>query len=150
MPKTVLEVNFVGTTGHKLFRAEDVNRLPGTLLPAGATLVNNMGETELGYGGRPNSNYGRLRVWENVVNSNYNSLQASLRRQMSHGLLINVNYTYSHSIDNGSTWRSGATTPDGASGGGGFRTAPNRTDFDQCNSICDIRHRWGHNHVRPI
>src|SRR5258708_37335689 len=103
MPKTVLEVNSVGTSGDKLFRAEDVNRLPGTLLPAGATLVNNLGETVTGFGGRPNPNYGRLRVWENVVNSNYNSLQASLRRQMSHGLLINVNYTFSHSIDNGST-----------------------------------------------
>ncbi len=147
MPKTVLEVNFVGTTGHKLFRAEDVNRLPGTLLPAGATLVNNVGETETGFGGRPNPNYGRLRVWENVVNSNYNSLQASVRRQMSHGLLLNVNYTYSHSIDNGSTWHSGATTANGAAGGEGFTTDPTHPEFDRGNSIYDIRHRLVINHV---
>jgi Carboxypeptidase regulatory-like domain/TonB dependent receptor len=147
MPKTVLEVNFVGTTGHKLFRAEDVNRLPGTLLPAGATLVNNVGATETGFGGRPNPNYGRLRVWENVVNSNYNSLQASLRRQMSRSLLINVNYTYSHSIDNGSTWHSGATTANGAAGGEGFTTDPTNPQFDRGNSIYDIRHRLVINHV---
>ena len=37
-----------------------------------------------------------------------------LRKQVSHGLLFNVNYTYSHAIDNGSTWHSGATTANGA------------------------------------
>jgi hypothetical protein len=147
LPKTVLEVDFVGTTGHKLFRAEDVNRLPGALLPAGATMVNNIGETLLGYGGRPNPNYGRLRVWENVVNSSYNSLQASVKRQMSHGLLFNVNYTYSHSIDNGSTWHSGATSANGAGAGEGFTLDPTNPELDRGNSIYDIRQRLVINHV---
>ena len=31
----VVEVNYVGTAGHKLFRAEAVNRIPGARLPAG-------------------------------------------------------------------------------------------------------------------
>lgn len=147
LPKTVLEVNFVGTTGHKLFRSEDVNRVPGAALPVGGTLVNNLGELEVGFGGRPNPNYGRLRVWENVVNSNYNSLQASLRRQMSRGLLVNVNYTYSHSIDNGSTWHSGATTANGSAGGEGFTTDPTKPQLDRGNSIYDIRQRLVVSHV---
>jgi hypothetical protein len=147
MSKTVLEVDYVGTTAHKLFRAEDVNRLPGTLLPVGSSIVNNVGETLTGYGGAPNPNYGRLRVWENVVNSNYNSMQASLKRQMSHGLLLNVNYTYSHSIDNGSTWHSGATTANGSAGGEGYTTDPTNPEFDRGNSIYDIRHRLVINHV---
>jgi hypothetical protein len=147
MSKTVLEIDFVGTTGHKLFRAEDINRLPGALLPTGATLVNNVGYPETGFGGRPNRNYGRLRVWENVVNSNYNSLQASLKRQMSHGLLLNVDYTFSHSIDNGSTWHSGATTANGAAGGEGFTTDPTHPRYDRGNSIYDIRQRLVINHV---
>jgi hypothetical protein len=147
LPKTVLEVNYVGTAGHKLFRSEDINRAPGTLLPAGVTLVNNIGETLLGYGGRPNQNYGRLRAWENVVNSNYSSLQTSLKRQLSHGLLLNVNYTYSHSIDDGSTWHSGATTANGAGGGDGFTTDPTNAGLDRGNSIYDIRHRLVVNHV---
>jgi hypothetical protein len=148
--KTVLEVDYVGTTGHKLFRAEDVNRLPGTLLPVGATLVNDVGETVVGFGGRPNPNYGRLRVWENVVNSNYNSLQASLKRQMSHGFLVNVNYTWSHSIDDGSTWHSGSTSANGAAGGEGFTTDPTHPEFDRGNSIYDIRQRLVINHVWQI
>jgi hypothetical protein len=169
MPKTVLEVDYVGTTGHKIFRAENINRLPGTLLPAGSSIVNNVGETLTGsqysglqfpdascssppcvpyaHGSRPNPNYATMRVWENVVNSNYSSMQASLKRQMSHGLLVNVNYTYSHSIDNGSTWHSGATTSNGASGGDGYTTDPTHPQFDRGNSVYDIRHRLVINHV---
>ena len=146
-PKTVLEVDFVGTTGHKLFRAEDINRAPGTLLPAGAQMTNNVGELLTGYGGRPNPNYGRLRVWENVVNSNYNSMQVSLKHQMSHGLMVNVDYTYAHSIDDGSTWHSGATSANAAAAGEGFTTDPTNPQFDRGNSIFDVRHRLVINHV---
>src|SRR5207302_3661230 len=134
-------------TGHKLFRAEDVNRLPGTLLPVGSSIVNDKGELLIGYGGRPNPNYGRLRVWENVVNSNYNSLQASLKRQLSHGLLFNVNYTYSHTIDEGSTWHSGATTANGAAAGEGYTTDWTLPGLDRGNSLFDIRHRLVLNYV---
>ena len=31
-PKTVLEVDYVGTISHKLFRAQDINRIAGGLL----------------------------------------------------------------------------------------------------------------------
>jgi outer membrane receptor protein involved in Fe transport len=147
LPKTVLEVNYVGTTAHKLFRAEDINRLPGAALPVGSQITNNIGETEVGFGGRPNPNYGRLRTWENVTNSNYNSLQTALRRQLSHGLLVNVNYTYSHSIDGGSTWHYGATTANGGAGGDGFTSDPTRPGLDRGNSVFDIRHRVAINHV---
>jgi hypothetical protein len=147
MPKTVLDVKYVGTAGHKLFRAEDVNRQPGSLLPLGSTIVDNFGRTLFGLGGRLNGNYGRLRVWENAVNSNYNSLQASVKHQMSHGLLFNADYTYSHSIDDGSTWHSGATTANGAAGGEGFTSDQTLPGLDRGNSIYDIRHRLVFNYV---
>ena len=38
----------------------------------------------------------------NSASSNYNSLQVSLTKRMSHGLLFNVGYTYGHGLDNGS------------------------------------------------
>jgi outer membrane receptor protein involved in Fe transport len=154
MPKTVLDVKYVGTAGHKLFRAEDVNRQPGSLLPgqdpvtgAFATVVDSFGRTLTGLGGRLNQNYGRLRVWENSVNSNYSSFQGSLKHQMSHGLLFNVDYTYSHSIDDGSTWHSGSTTANGAAGGEGFTTDQTIPGLDRGNSIYDIRHRLVLNYV---
>ncbi len=43
MPKTVLDVKYVGTAGHKLFRAEDVNRVPGSYLPVGVQVTDNQG-----------------------------------------------------------------------------------------------------------
>jgi len=147
LPKMVVEARYVGTAGHKLFRAEDINREPGSLLPAGITATDNFGRTLTGLGHRLNANYGRLREWQNTVNSNYNSLQASVKRQMSHGLLFNVDYTYSHSIDNGSTWHSGATTANGTAAGEGFTTDQTLPGLDRGNSIFDIRHRLVLNYV---
>ena len=147
LPKTVVDFKYVGTAGHKLFRAEDINRQPGSLLPAGITVTDNFGRTLTGMGGRLNQNFGRLRAWENAVNSNYNSLQASVKRQMSHGVLFNVDYTYSHSIDNGSTWHSGATTANGTAAGEGFTTDQTLPGLDRGDSIYDIRHRLVVNYV---
>jgi len=147
LPKTVVEARYVGTAGHKLFRAEDINREPGSLLPLGVAEVDNFGRTLNGLGGRLNQNYGRLRNWQNSVNSNYSSLQASLKHQMSHGLLFNVDYTYSHSIDNGSTWHSGATTANGSAAGEGFTQDQTLPGLDRGDSIFDIRHRLVLNYV---
>jgi hypothetical protein len=147
MPKWVVEVNFVGTTGHKLFRAENINRHPGSVMPTGACIVDNFGRDWCGNGGFANNNYGNMRNWQNSVNSNYNSLQASLKKQMSHGLLFNVDYTWSHSIDSGSTWHSGATTANGASAGEGYTTDQTLPGLDRGNSIFDIRQRLVFNYV---
>jgi Carboxypeptidase regulatory-like domain/TonB dependent receptor-like, beta-barrel len=148
IPKLSLELDYVGTTGHKLFRADDVNRLPGGHLPLGSCLQDNIGRTLCGSpSGHINGNYGTLRVWENAANSNYNALQVAVKKQASHGLLFNLNYTWSHSIDDGSTWHSGATTANGDAAGDGFTTDWTRPDLDRGNSIFDIRHRVVFNYV---
>src|SRR5207245_8410049 len=115
VPKVVMEVDYVGTAGHKLFRAEDINRLPGGRAPAGQCFDDTFGRLLCGEkagtdNGRLNPNYGRLRNWQNVVNSNYSGLQTALKTQSWHNLTLNLAYTWSHSIDSGSTWHSGATT----------------------------------------
>jgi hypothetical protein len=144
---TTLEVNYVGTAGHKLFRAEDVNRIPGGSLPAGLCTTDTFGrklcsqEGPFNATGRLNPNYATLRNWQNVVNSDYNSMQVALRHRLSHGVQFNVNYTWSHSIDNGSTWHSGATTSNGPAAGEGFTTDQTMPQLDRGNSIYDIRHR---------
>ncbi len=148
--KFVLEVDYVGTISHKLFRAEDINRAPGALLPAGAVVTDNLGRVLTGLGGRPNPNFGTLRDWQNAVNSAYNGLQVSAKKQMSHGLLFNVSYTYSHSIDEGSTWHSGATTASGGAGGDGYTTDQTLPGLDRGNSVFDIRHRLVVNYVYAL
>jgi len=37
--------------------------------------------------------------WSSIGNSSYNALQANLRKQLSHGVQFDLNYTYSKSID---------------------------------------------------
>ncbi|HYH00383.1 MAG TPA: TonB-dependent receptor [Terriglobales bacterium] len=149
-PRTVMELNYVGTTGHKLFRAQNANRIPGGRLPPGTCTTDNLGrrlcsqvdaEETINPAGRLNPNFGTLRVWQNVVNSNYNALQASLRRQLSGGVSFNINYTWSHAIDDGSTWHSGATSSNGPAAGEGYTTDPLIGKLDRGNSIFDIRHR---------
>jgi TonB dependent receptor len=162
VPKVVMELDYVGTAGHKLFRAENINRIPGGLLPLGTCTVDNFGRTLCGQedenfypgttipintGGALNANYGQLRAWRNAVNSNYNGLQAALRVQSVRGVSFNVNYTWSHSIDDGSTWHSGATTGNGAAAGDGFTTDFTIPNVDRGNSVYDVRHRLVANYV---
>jgi hypothetical protein len=53
-----------------------------------------------------------------VSNSNYNALQVSLNMRPSHGLTFMANYTWSRSIDDGGTFRSGYAIPAAFSGTG--------------------------------
>lgn len=150
--KMVLETNYVGNAGHKLFRAENINRHPGSALPAGSVITDNFGRTWTGNGapGFANNIYGNMRNWRNVVNSNYNALQLSVKKQMSRGLLFNVNYTWSHTIDGGSTWHSGATTANGGAAGEGYTTDFTLPQLDRGNSLFDIRHRVIINYVYEL
>jgi len=51
-------------------------------------------------------------IWgSQSANANYHSLQVSLAQRMSHGLTLNLNYTYSKNIDDAGTMRSGWAIP---------------------------------------
>ncbi len=51
---------------------------------------------------RPYSDFSQIPWRGNVGNSSYNGLALSLKRSFSQGLLVSANYTWSHSIDDGS------------------------------------------------
>ncbi len=147
-PKLSIELDYVGTVAHKLFRADNINRLPGSRLPVGSCVQDNLGRTLCGQTGHViNQNYGTLRIWENTVNSNYNGLQLAVKKQTSHGLLFNLSYTWSHSLDGGSSWHSGSTTANGVAGGDGYTSDWTHPSTDYGNSIFDIRHRLVLNYV---
>ena len=160
-PRLTLELNYVGTAGRNLFRAENVNRVPGGLLPEGTCVTDNFGRRlcsqintstaanglELNPVGQLNPNYGRLRVWENAANSIYHGMQISVRKQMGGRLQFSGNYTYSHSIDNDSTWQSVGTTVDGVAAGDALTTDPTQPGLDRGNSVFDIRHRLTFNYI---
>jgi hypothetical protein len=152
VPNLVLEVNYVGTAGHKMFRAQQINRARGGRLPEGEC-VDAQGETvcslrsDVNSAGRVNPNFGTLRMWENAVNSNYNSLQVSVNRKMSRGLAFSANYTWGHSIDSGSDWHSGATSINGAAAGDAYSFDIANPSLDRGHSTFDMRHRFVVNQV---
>jgi hypothetical protein len=160
-PKLTVEFNYVGTAGRNLFRAENVNRIPGRLLPEGTCATDNFGrelcsqrntntlanKEAINPIGQLNPNYGRLRVWENTASSIYNSMQASIRKQLSRGLQFGGNYTYSHSIDDGSSWQSSFTSVNGSAAGDGITTDQTQPGLDRGNSVFDIRHRLTFNYI---
>ena len=62
-------------------------------------------------------------------------------------MTFNVNYTWGHAIDGGSTWHSGATSSNGAGAGEGYTTDVMLPQLDRGNSIFDIRQRLVANYV---
>jgi hypothetical protein len=81
-----------------------------------------------------------------VGTSTYHGLQLSVQQQMSHGLHIAGNYTFSHAIDSGSDWRAGFSA-NGFAAGDAATTDLTLPGLDRGNSTFDIRHRLTFNYV---
>jgi hypothetical protein len=87
LPKTVVEIGYVGTKGIHLLGDIDLNQptLAARFANANAD-VNAI---------RPSLGYGDITDRSTVYTSNYNSLQATLTRRFNRGLTLGISYTYS-------------------------------------------------------
>ena len=88
----VATASFVGTKGTHLSDSRNINQpfpAQAAQVLAGAN-VNTV---------RPYPGYAQINQYFNGGNSNYNSLQASIRTDQYHGLTLQGSYTYSHAID---------------------------------------------------
>ena len=98
---TVLEANYVGSSGRGLTSLKDIN--PTVLGTTNRLLNGSSGNCGI-YPGVVC--YGQLPEFQNVSNANYNALEASLTRQPKDSRLGTVYYTfaytYGHNIDNAS------------------------------------------------
>jgi len=143
-PTTVLEVNWVGTFGKKLYWAENPNRVIDG--ESRASVINPCTGEDAAPTPLLNPCFGALRTWKNSVNSNYNALQVQLNRKMSGGLAFTTAYTWSHSLDFRSDWHGlssgGSANWANANGSSGYSLDPNAIFLEYGNSGFDIRHRF--------
>jgi hypothetical protein len=146
--KMVLQVGYVGSQGKKLWDFRDINQpsaaqifasdcpngpaaTPGTPCPGG--FINPVPGPL-----NPNRNY--IYWQESAAKSTYNALQTSLRVDNWHGLTMNLNFTWSHSIDTASDGED--YVPNAAQPTDSTNLASNRG-----NSNFDIRKRFTWNFV---
>jgi hypothetical protein len=152
--KMVLQVGYVGSIGTKLFRFRDLNQPTQAQITAfDISQCATWGQTYPncyigGFDGPDGVDYNVPRTAypnffyvnqeESTANSNYNSLQSSLRVNGWHGLTSQVNFVWSHSIDNASD--SEDFIPNAAQPNNSFDTAAERG-----NSNFDVRRRFSWN-----
>jgi hypothetical protein len=92
------DIAYVGAQGRNLLRTIDLNRTN-----AGATAPTNAA--------RPFRGYGNITFRSTDATSSYNSLQTSLSRRFTDGLLLSVNYTLSKAVSDSSSDRNAADFP---------------------------------------
>jgi len=143
--KVMLEVGYVGSRGTKLFRFRDINQPTQQQITAGdesqcVTPYVFPNCPILSYG-IPRTNFPNffyVNQEESTANSNYNSLQTSLRANSWHGLTSQANFVWSHSIDNASDLED--FIPNAAQPNNSYNTRAERA-----NSNFDIRRRFSWN-----
>jgi outer membrane receptor protein involved in Fe transport len=124
----VWQIGYVGSSGRNLFRYRDINQ---PVNPA----VSTVRPFDNGPFAPSGGTFFYVNYLETSASSNYNALQTSLSLRGFRGLTAQVNYTWSHSIDNasdGQDYVANAAQPDNSY----------RTDFERGNSNFDIRHRF--------
>ncbi|MGA2855734.1 MAG: carboxypeptidase regulatory-like domain-containing protein [Candidatus Sulfotelmatobacter sp.] len=104
---TVLETNYVGSSGHGLTSLRDIN--PMVLGTTNRVLDLAPGDDNCMNDGSPVLCFGQLPEFQNVSHANYNALEASLTRQAKGSKLgttyFTLAYTYGHNLDNASGFR---------------------------------------------
>jgi hypothetical protein len=124
---TMLEVGYTGTHDNHIVETSDLNQVPAAAIAQYGAIGVNM-QTYRPYPQFQGISYEAYSGW-----SNYNSLQATFKKSISHGLWVTSNYTYSHALDTG--------TLEGYYGSSLLQISDNpRANYG--NSDVDVRHLW--------
>jgi hypothetical protein len=134
-----LEVGYVGNHGYSLQAVRDINQC--LLLPNPGPYAFGSGTCVRPYDGHASApgipaslgNFpylGIINFVDNESHSNYNSLQTTLTKRLSHGLEFTVGYTYGHGLDTGSENFQGLTPQDST-----------HLEREYASSDFDVRHR---------
>jgi hypothetical protein len=121
----VSELTYFGSKGTKLPLSVNLNQINTANVPLAARTA----------AARPYPGFGGITSQDTRSNSNYHSLQASLRQAASHGIAYQMSYTYAKSIDGGGGIGSGSSSSGNAQNVYNLRAERALSDFD-------IRHRF--------
>lgn len=89
---SVFQIGYIGNRGLHLSPFQELNRLvPGTAV-------------------RQNPKFGTITNFFDGAISDYSGLQATFKQRLTKGLTVNVNYTWSHALDEGGVSNGPATT----------------------------------------
>lgn len=124
----VWQVGYVGSRGRDLFRYRDINQPINPAMSTARPFDN-------GPFAPSGGTFFYVNQLETTAESNYDAMQTSLSVRGFKGLTAQVNYTWSHSIDNasdGQDYVANASQPDNS----------HHPEFERGNSNFDIRHRF--------
>ena len=134
----LLDLGYVGSAGRKMYRLVDQNQaiVETALGPVGQYAPGLSSLAVQGFG---------VHTMQSSSNSSYNSLQAEVKKQFSHGLTLLASYTWSHSLDDYSgdpTGTSDVTVVPGNQAPGQQNNYAS-SDFDRRNrfvfsGVCDL------------
>jgi outer membrane receptor protein involved in Fe transport len=147
----LLQVGYVGTTGVRLPRFIEGD--PAAFIPgvdgSGSPISNenNVNQRRLYSGCTLTSNpnvpcvYGSVGEIASISNSSYNALEASLRKRFSHGLAFLASYTWSHSIDDVSSFNITGSASQPVAGENDLAQNPFNLAAERGPSMFDARQR---------
>jgi hypothetical protein len=146
----LLQIGYVGTAGVKLPRLIEGN--PAAFVPGvdgsgnPISTANNVNQRRL-YSGctlaQPNNCvYSSVGEIAGLSHSNYNALQTSLRKQFGHGLSFLAAYTWSHSIDDVSSFNITGSASQQVAGENDLAQDPFNLGAERGPSMFDSRHRF--------
>ena len=115
-----MEVNYVGSKGHNLLTARDINQAAPSPQP---------------YNLRPNPQFGDIVTLESTATSRYNALQLKAQQRMLNGLTMHAAYTLGKGTDDASDFFTSAGDPN-------FPQDSNNPKAERGRSSFDIRHRF--------
>jgi outer membrane receptor protein involved in Fe transport len=140
----LLQIGYVGTTGVRLPRFIEGN--PAIYHPNGQSTRDNVIQRRL-YSGctleQPDHCvYGSVGEIAGIANSSYNALEATLRKRFSHGLSFLASYTWSHSIDDVSSFNITGSASQQVAGENDLAQNPFDLAAERGRSMFDARHRF--------
>jgi outer membrane receptor protein involved in Fe transport len=148
----LLQVGYVGTTGVRLPRFIEGN--PAVFIPgvdgSGNPISNenNVNERRLYSGCTLTSNpsvpcvYSSVGEIASIANSSYNALETSLRKRFGHGLSFLASYTWSHSIDDVSSFNITGSASQPIAGENDLAQDPFDLAAERGRSMFDSRQRF--------